>query len=404
VAKKVDFETSTELRRLFSQELSNWCSKNRLGIEDLSARCGVSRSYLSHVGRYGRIPSKPVLILLALNFGMKDPGALLRAARLDEPWPFESPASIQANQSAAQSFLSIKLDMDGFMDAIKSAVRDQFKPRSFEDLLDGRPLRLGLNLTQPWLFESSPDGTINQSRGLVPELIAYLENSLRCQIQAIPVPFSRHVEKLKLGEIDLFGPMLAIPHAPSNIPFSLPVNRIGLSALMRQRETSGLAPLAVPATFDDLRNPQYRIAVIKDSRAHLIANTRLNRQDSALIICDTIDEGIDRILLKGVSRPAHIFICNSMIASYQSREHPQELLPLFDDRATMIDICDNSFAIRPDWPEALPRINQALSFIMSSGGFSKRSEELAQRYSPGIFGINIDPPLNLGIGAAANNL
>jgi hypothetical protein len=93
-----------------------------------------------------------------------------------------------------------------------------------------------------------------------------------------------------------------------------------------------------------------------------------------------------------------------MIASYQSREHPQELLPLFDDRATMIDICDNSFAIRPDWPEALPRINQALSFIMSSGGFSKRSEELAQRYSPGIFGINIDPPLNLGIGAAANNL
>jgi hypothetical protein len=396
VAKKVDFETSTELRRLFSQELSNWCSKNRLGIEDLSARCGVSRSYLAHVGRYGRIPSKPVLILLALNFGMKDPGALFRAARLEEPWPFETPASIQANESTTQSFLSIKLDMDGFMDAIKNVVREQFKPRAFEDLLDGRPLRLGLNLTQPWLFESNADGSINQTRGLVPDLIAYLENSLRCQIQAVPVPFSRHVEKLKLGEIDLFGPMVAIPHAPSNILFSLPVNRIGISALMRQRETAGIAQLAAPATFDDLRNPQYRIAVIKDSRAHLIANTRLNRPDSTLVICDTIDEGIDRVLLKGVPRPAHIFICNSMVTFYQSREHPRDLLPLFDDKTTMIDICDNSFAIRPDWPEALPRINQALAFIMSSGGFAKRSEELSQRYAPGLFGVKIDPPLNLG--------
>jgi hypothetical protein len=165
---------------------------------------------------------------------------------------------------------------------------------------------------------------------------------------------------------------------------------------MRQRETAGLAQLAVPTTFEDLRDPQYRIAVIKNSRAHLIANTRLNRADSALIICDTIDEGIDRILLKGVPRPAHIFICNSMVTSYQSREHAGELLPLFDDRATMIDICDNSFAIRPDWPEALPRINQALAFIMSSGGFAKRSEELSRKYSSGLFGVEMEPPLHLG--------
>jgi hypothetical protein len=191
--------------------------------------------------------------------------------------------------------------------------------------------------------------------------------------------------------------MVAIPHAPSNILFSLPVNRIGISALMRQRETAGIAQLAAPLTFDDLRNPQYRIAVIKDSRAHLIANTRLNRPDSALVICDTIDEGIDRVLLKGVPRPAHIFICNSMVTFYQSREHSGDLLPLFDDRATMIDICDNSFAIRPDWPEALPRINQALAFIMSSGGFAKRAEELSQRYAPGLFGVEIDPPPNLSV-------
>ena len=76
-----------------------------------------------------------------------------------------------------------------------------------------------------------------------------------------------------------------------------------------------------------------------------------------------------------------------------SRAHKKELRPLFDDKATMIDICDNSFAIRPDWPEALPSINQALSFIMNSGGFAKRSEELVQRYAPGIFGVTAEPSL-----------
>ncbi len=391
MAKRGDFDTSNELKRLFSQELESWCSRNRLGIEDLSARCGVSRSYLAHIGRYGRIPSKPVLILLALNFEMKDPLALLRAARIDEPWPFDTSAAIQPLQATTDGFLSIKLDMDGFVSAIKTVVREQFKPRTFSDLLGGRPLRLGLNLTQPWLFEAKEDGSIDQTRGLVPDLCSYLETFLRCPIQASPVPFSRHVEKLLRGEIDIYGPMIAVPNAPSNILFSLPVNRIGISAVMRLRDTTGLTRLSAPATFEDLRNPDYRIAVIKDSRAHLIANTRLNRPDAALIICDTVDEGLDRILMKGVPRPAHIFVCNSMNAYHLSRQHPKDLRQLFHEKSSMIDICDNSFAIRPDWPEALPNINQALSFIMNSGGFAKRSQEVVQRYAPGIVAVATDP-------------
>jgi len=112
MAKNVDFETSTELKRLFSQELDAWCSKHRRGVDELSARCGVSRSYLAHIGRYGRIPSKPVLILLALNFEMTDPLALFRAARVNEPWPFDKATGISQAQSARDGFLSIKLDMD----------------------------------------------------------------------------------------------------------------------------------------------------------------------------------------------------------------------------------------------------------------------------------------------------
>ncbi len=391
MAKRGEFDTSSDLKRLFAQELDSWCSRNRLSIEDLSARCGVSRSYLAHIGRYGRIPSKPVLILLALNFEMKDPLALLRAAHVEEPWPFESAAGIQPVKVSTDDFLSIKLDMEGFVSAIKSVVREQFKPRTLSDLLAGRPLRIGLNLTQPWFFESNSDGSIDQTRGLVPDLCSYLETFLRCPIQTSLVPFSRHVEKLLRGEIDIFGPMIALPNAASHILFSLPVNRIGISAVMRLRDTVGLTHLPAPGVFEDLRNPEYRIAVIKGSRAHLISNTRLNRPDAALIICETVEEGLDRILMKGVARPAHIFVCNSINAYHLSQQHPKHLHQLFHERSSMVDICDNSFAIRPDWPEALPSINQALSFIMNSGGFAKRSQDVVQRYAPGIFAVTTDP-------------
>lgn len=398
MGKRVDFDTSNDLRRLFTQELERWRARTHLGIEELSARCGVSRSYLAHVGRYGRIPSKPVLLLLALNFQMRDPTTLFRAARIDEPWPFDVASTITPVQTSSDGFLSIKLDMDGFVDAIKSVVREQFKPRTLTELLGGRPLRLGLNLTQPWLFEINPDGSVDHSCGLVPELCSYLETFLRCPIEAAPVSFNRHVEKLRRGEVDIFGPMLALPHSPSSILFSLPVNRIGISALMRLRATPGMAPAPEPKTFEDLRDTQYRIAVIKDSRAHLIANTRLNRPDTNLVICETVDEGLDRVLLKGIPHPAHIFICNSMNTYQLARTHRKDLRPLFDEKRTMIDICDNSFAIRPDWPEALPSLNQALSFIMNSGGFAKRSQELVQRYAPGIFGVTMES--SLGVPAA----
>ncbi len=385
MAKQVEFETSTELKRIFSREFDAWRQRHKLTINDLSTRCGVSQSYLAHVGRYGRIPSKPVLLLLALNFGMRDPRELFRAANIDEAWPFDDGAQISKPEQQANGFLSVKLDMAGLVDAIQGAVRAELRPRTLKDLLNGRPLKIGLNPTQPWLFQMDDRGTPDYQHGLLPDLCGLLENSLRCQIQTSVVQFDSYLDMLRAGDIDLFGPMLSTPHAPSNILFSLPINRIGMSALLRTRETSGLPDLPRPTRFEDLKDPAYQIAVMRNSRAHLIANTRLNRANDTLILCSAPDEALDRLLVRGISRPAHVFICSAMSAKRHVALNPGCFEVRFDTPSTMIDIGDNAFAIRPDWPEVAPTINHAISFIMNSGGFSRKIREMADEYGPGVF-------------------
>lgn len=384
MGKQVEFETSADLRRIFTREFESWREHHRLGLEELSARCGVSSSYLAHVGRYGRIPSKPVLLLLALNFGMKTPSELLSAAKLTDPWPFDPDSQISRRERASEGFLSVKLDMAGFVEAIKTVVREESRPRTLSDLLQGRPLRVGLNLTQPWLFATNARGEIDHTSGLLPQLCSLLENALRCKIVTSLVPFRGHIERLRRAEIDIFGPMLATPQNPSNILFSSPISRCGMSAIWRLRETQSLDSLALPTRWEALRDESYKIAVIRDSRAHLIANTKLNRTDETLIICDTIDEGVDRVLMRGISNPAHIFICSSINACRAMAAHPEDLQATFNESGTLLDVADNALAIRPDWPEAVPMINNALAFILGATGFSRQMFSIAQNYGPGL--------------------
>src|SRR5262249_9800693 len=119
VAQKIAFEQSKELRRVFLEQFELWKKHRHGGMEDLAQRCGVSASYLSHVGRYGRIPSRPVLILLAFNFELSDPRVLFDAAGIKESWPYDSGSRIQSGSAAEPGFLSLKLDMAGFTGAIR---------------------------------------------------------------------------------------------------------------------------------------------------------------------------------------------------------------------------------------------------------------------------------------------
>jgi hypothetical protein len=376
MAKAVEFETSSELKRLFSAELDAWRKRHRLSLDILSRRCGVSQSYLAHIGRYGRIPSKPVLILLAINFEMTEPESLFRAAGIKEPWPFDDSVALNRKEEQPDGLLSVKLDMGGFVDAIRAMVRTELRPRTLHTLLGGRPLRIGVNPTQPWFFEKTAAGELSLSQGIAGELYRMLQSSLQCEIETIVTPFSRYIDKLSAGEIDIYGPMMSSPHSRSNILFSLPVQRLGLSALFRERPCQGLTELTVPTSIDELIHGEYRIAVIRDSRAHLVANTHLKRSDHELLICTSDEEAVERITLKGVARPAHLFLCNSVLAHYVHAEHHEHLKLIFASPETIIDMCDNVFAIRPDWADALPALNDAIRFIMSGGGLRERIESL----------------------------
>jgi transcriptional regulator with XRE-family HTH domain len=126
--QQLHFETSAELKALFARELRSWRTRHRLSIDDLAQRCGVSPSYLAHVGRYGRVPGKPVLLLLALNFELPDPSLLLKAAGLSDPWPFAPGTRLMEQEAPANGFLSVRLDMNGFVEALKSAIKDQGAP------------------------------------------------------------------------------------------------------------------------------------------------------------------------------------------------------------------------------------------------------------------------------------
>jgi hypothetical protein len=246
-------------------------------------------------------------------------------------------------------------------------------------------LRVGLSLAQYWMYETSSDGEPDFSRGLIPEFIQHLALSLGCAVSTVAVPMSRHVEKLRSGEIDIFGPMLTIPPGPSKTFFSVPINRLGLSAVMRSRPTPNLASVPAPTCFDDLKDPKYEIAVIKDSRPHLLANTRLNRPNERLVVCDSDEEALDRIMLRGVPKPAHVFICTTLGAHGWATKYPDGLQAVFDTQSTIVDVCDNAFAIRPDWPEVVPIVNQAISFLMNDGGFGPRIRDITQRHQPAMF-------------------
>lgn len=372
MATKPEFETSVELKRLFMRELDSWRKRTRLGLGELSQHCGVSPSYLAHVGRYGRIPSKPVLLLLALNFGMSRPQEILSAARVQEPWPFDSPLGLAPLEDPSQGLLTVNLNMKGLVDAIVGALRSEHSPKSLLELLAGRPLRLGLNPLQHWLFAVPGD----HSRGLLPDLCAALGSTLQCNVETQLTQFDRYVEQLCCGEIDIFGPLLARPKCPAKILFTIATHKMGISVLRRLRVIPNLPVLDPPRHLDDLISRPYEIAVFKDSRAHLFALTALKRAESSVIVCSSEEEAVERLLLKGISRPAHLFLTSAMFAARAALEHPESVEALFVEQGTALEMADNSFAVRPDWGSVVSELNDGIRRAMEASNFSGRLQLL----------------------------
>jgi len=380
----MNFARSNELKNLFNTHFERWKYENRAGLEELANRCGVTSSYLAHVGRYGRIPGNPVLLLLALNFGMKDPAELLRAARVSESWPYER--GIRLSTAAAQDdgLLSIKLDMDGFTAAIRSVVRAETRPRAIQDLTRGRPLRVGYNHLQDWLFDDVDLNHARQAKGFFPDFCEMLAVSLQCEVEPSFVNFPEFTQRFQEDTLDLFGPIVWVPTMRSEALFTRPLYKLGLSGLMRKVKTSSLETLPAPRSIEDLLQQPYKIAVVKNSRAHLFANTRLKLNDDALVLCATHVESLERLLMSNIPNPAHLSFCNSVTAIRYHKQHAKQLQLLFATSDSVLNMSEDAIAIRPDWPELLPVINQAIQYLIDSKSLSSR---FTQWISPELAGV-----------------
>jgi hypothetical protein len=312
-----------------------------------------------------------VLILLALNFGISGK-TLFEAADISESFPYEQGLAITKPAQEEGGLFSVKFNAEAFADAIRSVVRGEVSSKTPRDLLRGRPLRIGLNYHQHWLFDSHTPPANEKYTGIFPEICRMLGVALQIDVELKYVPFASYLDFINRGEIDLFGPTMVVPNLPIRVAFSTSLYKLGMSALLRKRSAPGLQELPAPKSIEDLSNSAIKIAVTKNTLPHLLANTRLNRADSDLLLCSSDEEAIERITLRGLQRPAHIFLTNSMTALLAAKDHKQTLGLIFARRNTLLDLADNAIAIRPDWPELAPMVNEALAFLLSRGGVTER--------------------------------
>ncbi len=365
------FETSREIKTIFNEQFAAWKKKHGGTLELLAHRCGVTASYLGHVGRYGRIPGRPVLLLLAFNFELKDPELLLRAAKIEDPWPYDPSIRLRATGPSDHGFLSVQLDMNGFTETIRSIIKAETRNRSISDLTRGRPIRVGMSLYQDWLFAGADSRGKKRLEGLFPEFIDLLGLTFQHKIVTRPIHFTEYVRAFEDDEIDIFGPVAAGPlvqHGLQTAPFC----RVGLSALVRTKPSTYLPYLPAPRSVEDLIKGDYVIAVFKNARSHLFANTRLGRKDDELIMIETVEEGLERLTLSGIPRSAHILLIDSVNGHYQHELAKGAFDLAFATPETMLKISDNVLLVRPDWPELVSHINQALEYLSRTGTLADR--------------------------------
>ena len=371
IKKKFNFESSLALKQLLAPHFDAWKAKHGGDLNELAERCGVSTAYLSHVRRYGRIPGRPVLILLSLNFKIKGED-LFRAAGISDLFPYDAGLQIARPEQDSGGLFSLKFNMEGFTETIRSVVRSEIRQRNVKDLLGVRPLKIGVNYLEYWLFDKRQPPADEKHGGFFPEFCKMLGVALQKEVELVYVPFSRYMEMLSNGQIDIFGPTMHRPNLPVQIQFSHPIFRLGVSAILRKRTTPGLEEVPIPKKPADLHDDRYKIVVTRNSLPHLLANTLLKRPDSSLILCSSDEEGVDRVMLRGLSHPAHVFVTNSVLAIETAQSNPKDLTAIFASKDNLIDLADNTLAIRPDWPEVLPTINDAIRFLQSRGGLFNR--------------------------------
>ncbi len=376
--KEVPFKKSAELRRVFLDLSEKWCRKHRLDLSDLAERCGVSLQYLSHISRYGRIPSKPILTLLALNLEMADPTELFRIAELNDPWPYDKGMGIRKPGAHESGLLSINLDMNGFADVVRDLVRSELQPKRFENLLGKRALRIGLNKGQFFLFDG-------KSEGFFPELIQALALSLHCKLEFVEINHADFGDQLARGKIDCYGPIYRTAPRLASSLYSKPFCTVPIAAVGRTKKSPQLKELPAPKKISDLRKKDYIVAVHAESMAHHYAETVIGIPSERLILSETSDEALERVMLSNIPRPAHLMLTDKPMALKVLKTHTTGLTALFEDSDSDAPPYEDSIAVRPDWPELLTILDQSIEFMQRSGAMSR----IFEKHAPQVMGIAV---------------
>lgn len=366
-AQKGEFQRSRELKILFREQFETWKKRHSGGLEELARRCGVSASYLGHIARYGRIPGKPILMLMALNFEMADPRKLFVASDIADPWPLPEELKLHAARDTEPGFLSMKVDMHGFSSAIREIVRSEMRPRSAGDPSRAGPIRIGFNVNRDCIFSPSLNENPKLLDGFFPQFYKLLAISLRQRSEPEIVSHSDYEQMMEKGHLDMFGPVIPLPERMSASIFTIPFARLGVSALGRKRSAAKILELLQPTSIEDLRRERYEIAVLRDALSHHFARTRLLRSDEDLILCDTPDEALERVVLSGIKRPAHLVIVDSVSAIRTASQHPLDFELLFAEKDTLLGLYDDCIAVRPDWPEVVNVLNETIRFLARQG-------------------------------------
>lgn len=361
---KPKFDCSRELKSLFNQEFERWSRRNRAGLHELAALCGVTPAYLSHIGRYGRVPSRSVMILLAFCFKIENPQRLFDVAGIREQWPYEAGTRLTTSPESDPGFLSIKLDMAGFADQIRSIVRAEIRPKSVHELTRGKPIRVGFNRAQTFLFEDGRNAT--EHAGFYPELFRQLSISLQQRIEVHQVDYREAFDALGRGELDMFGPIYSTPQRIGKAIYSEPFLHAGVAALARRQIIPPLMTLPMPKSLDDIREAEYVVAVLEDTAMQHFAESHLSGSRASIQVCSTPAECLERLTMS-VARPAHLMLCDAAIAAPIADRYPVGVLPLFLDPQSWLGELEDTIAIRPDWADLLEVVNEALRFMVHEG-------------------------------------
>jgi hypothetical protein len=356
------FDDSEELKFIFNRELNNWKEKTHATLEHLADLCGVTPSYLGLVGRYGRVPSRSVLILLALNFQMSSPKDLLRAAGVDAYWPYPEGSSITQTTAKDQRFLSLSLDMQGFSESIREIVRSELRPKRLSELLKGRAINFGVNINQAYLTESPGKG----SNSFTTSLVKVLSQNLQQSFTEIDSNHANAFEQLAEGKLDIFGPVHTTPRRLGLACYTTAFAKVQVAALWRKKAVGSLQELPKPKSWEDLKNHAYILSVFNKTSGHEFALTRLNTPPSNLLVADSPMEALERITMKSAGRAAHLIIVEAPIAEKIAKEHPDEVETLFIGPKNPHSF-EIAFAVRPDWAEIAHQLSETLNFLNKDG-------------------------------------